>query len=145
MGTVWRAHDQLLDRRVAAKELHILTQGDEEQRIRVRRAVREARAVARVSHPHVVGVHDLVESEDRLWIVMELVEGPSLAHRIAESGPLTPQHTAALGVHLLDALEAVHAAGRCTVMSSPPTSCCAATATPSSPTSVSRPWTTASS
>lgn len=111
MGTVWRAHDQLLDRPVAAKELHILTHGDEEHRIRVRRAIREARAVARVPHPHVVGVHDLVESEDRLWIVMELVEGPSLAHRIAETGPLTPQHTAVLGLQLLDALEAVHAAG----------------------------------
>ncbi|MFJ6086727.1 serine/threonine-protein kinase [Streptomyces sp. NPDC092369] len=111
MGTVWRAHDQLLDRAVAAKELHILTHGDEEHRVRVRRAIREARAVARVSHPHVVGVHDLVESEDRLWIVMELVEGPSLAQRLAESGPLTPQHAAALGVQLLDALAAVHAAG----------------------------------
>ncbi|MCX4766137.1 serine/threonine protein kinase [Streptomyces sp. NBC_01275] len=111
MGTVWRAHDQLLDRPVAAKELHVLTHGDEEHRIRMRRAVREARAVARVPHPHVVGVHDLIESEDRLWIVMELVEGPSLAHRIAETGPLTPQHTAALGLQLLDALEAVHTAG----------------------------------
>ncbi|MEV2210066.1 serine/threonine-protein kinase [Streptomyces sp. NPDC050997] len=111
MGTVWRAHDQLLDRPVAAKELHILTHGDDEHRIRMRRAVREARAVARVPHPHVVGVHDLVESEDRLWIVMELVEGPSLAHRTAETGPLTPQHTAALGLQMLDALEAVHAAG----------------------------------
>ena len=111
MGTVWRAHDQLLDRPVAAKELHILTHGDDEHRVRMRRAVREARAVARVPHPHVVGVHDLVESEDRLWIVMELVEGPSLAHRIAETGPLTPQHTAALGLQMLDALEAVHAAG----------------------------------
>ncbi|AOR36720.1 hypothetical protein BFF78_41780 [Streptomyces fodineus] len=111
MGTVWRAHDRLLDRPVAAKELHILTHGDEEHRTRLRRATREARAVARVPHPHVVGVHDLVESEDRLWIIMELVEGPSLAHRIAETGPLTPQHTAALGLQLLDALEAVHAAG----------------------------------
>ncbi len=111
MGTVWRAHDELLDRPVAVKELHILTHGDEEHRIRLRRAIREARAVARVPHPHVVGVHDLVESDDRLWIVMELVEGPSLEHRIAESGPLTPQHTAVLGLQLLDALEAVHAAG----------------------------------
>ncbi|MFF0162297.1 protein kinase [Streptomyces sp. NPDC005263] len=111
MGTVWRAHDQLLDRAVAAKELHILSHGDDEHRVRMRRAVREARAVARVPHPHVVGVHDLVESEDRLWIVMELIEGPSLAHRVAETGPLTPQHTAALGLHMLDALEAVHAAG----------------------------------
>jgi hypothetical protein len=111
MGTVWCAHDQLLDRPVAAKELHILPHGDEEHRIRIRRAIREARAVARVPHPHVVAVHDLVESEDGLWIVMELVEGPSLAHRITESGPLTPQHTATLGLQLLDALEAVHAAG----------------------------------
>ncbi|MFD3374254.1 MULTISPECIES: serine/threonine-protein kinase [unclassified Streptomyces] len=111
MGTVWRAHDQLLDRPVAVKELHILTHGDEEHRIRLRRTIREARAVARVPHPHVVGVHDLVESEDRLWIVMELVQGPSLAHHLAEHGPLTPQHTAALGLQLLDALVAVHAAG----------------------------------
>lgn len=145
MGTVWRAHDQLLDRPVAAKELHILTHGDEEHRIRVRRAIREARAVARVPHPHVVGVHDLVEAEDRLWIVMELVNGPSLAHRTAETGPLTPQHTATLGLQLLDALEAVHNAGTCTGTSSPPTSCCAATAARCSPTSASRPWTTASS
>ncbi|MGI5199666.1 serine/threonine-protein kinase [Streptomyces sp. CA-288835] len=111
MGTVWRAHDQLLDRPVAAKELHILIHGDEEHRVRMRRAIREARAVARVPHPHVVGVHDLVESEDRLWIVMELVDGPSLAQRINETGPLTPQHAAALGLQLLAALEAVHAAG----------------------------------
>ncbi|MGW2619190.1 serine/threonine-protein kinase [Streptomyces sp. NPDC001500] len=111
MGTVWRAHDQLLDRPVAAKELHILTHGDDEHRIRMRRAVREARAVARAPHPNVVGVHDLVESEDRLWIVMELVDGPSLAHRIAAHGPLTPRHAAVLALQLLDALEAVHAAG----------------------------------
>ncbi|WP_200301729.1 serine/threonine-protein kinase [Streptomyces adelaidensis] len=111
MGTVWRARDQLLDRPVAVKELHILPHGDEEQRIRVRRAIREARAVARVPHPHAVGIHDLVEAEDRLWIVMELVEGPSLAHRIAETGPLAPRHAATFGLQLLDALEAVHAAG----------------------------------
>ncbi|MEU3148656.1 serine/threonine-protein kinase [Streptomyces sp. NPDC006999] len=111
MGTVWRAHDQLLDRQVAAKEVHIAADGDEEYRVRMRRAVREARAVARVPHPHVIGVHDLVEYEDRLWIVMELVQGPSLADHVARSGPLTPQYTAALGLQLLDALGAVHVAG----------------------------------
>ncbi|MCX2923008.1 serine/threonine-protein kinase [Streptomyces sp. NEAU-W12] len=111
MGTVWRAHDQLLDRQVAAKELHIAAGGDEEHRVRMRRAVREARAVARVPHPHVIGVHDLVEYEDRLWIVMELVQGPSLADHVARTGPLTPQYTAALGLQLLDALGAVHVAG----------------------------------
>ncbi|MFG2793783.1 serine/threonine-protein kinase [Streptomyces sp. NPDC048419] len=111
MGTVWRAHDQLLDRPVAAKELHILTAGDEDHRVRVRRTIREARAVARVPHPHVVGVHDLVESEDQLWIVMEFIEGSSLAHRITETGPLTPQQAAAVGVQLIDALDAVHLVG----------------------------------
>ncbi|WP_432098179.1 protein kinase domain-containing protein [Streptomyces sp. WAC 04229] len=111
MGVVWRAHDQLLDRPVAAKELHIAAGGDEDRRTRMRRAVREARAVARVPHPHVVGVHDLVEFEDRLWIVMELVRGPSLAAHLSRSGPLTPEHTARLGLQLLDALRAVHLAG----------------------------------
>ncbi|MCL7370357.1 protein kinase domain-containing protein [Streptomyces sp. ESR1.13] len=111
MGVVWRAHDQLLDRPVAAKELRVAVEGDEDHGTRMRRAVREARAVARVPHPHVVGVHDLVESEDRLWIVMELVRGPSLAARVRRSGPLTPAHTARLGLQLLDALRAVHLAG----------------------------------
>ncbi|MFE7441224.1 protein kinase [Streptomyces chartreusis] len=88
MGTVWRAHDHVLDRPVAAKELHVLAHGDDQHRIRVRRAVREARAVARVSHQHIIGVYDLIESDDQLWIVMELVEGPSLARQIAQGGPL---------------------------------------------------------
>ncbi|WP_413759667.1 serine/threonine-protein kinase [Streptomyces sp. MMBL 11-3] len=111
MGTVWRAHDQLLARDVAAKELHVFAQDDEDHRVWLRRAVREARVVARVPHPHVVGVHDLVEYEDRLWIVMELVDGPSLAQLIAQEGPLEPTRVAALGVQLLGALDAVHAAG----------------------------------
>ncbi|MFD0306245.1 protein kinase [Streptomyces sp. NPDC127119] len=111
MGTVWRAHDQLLARDVAAKELHVFTQGDEDHRVWLRRAVREARVVARVPHPHVVGVHDLVEYEDRLWIVMELIDGPSLAQLIARNGPLEPTKVAELGAQLLGALDAVHAAG----------------------------------
>ncbi|MGV9852823.1 protein kinase domain-containing protein [Streptomyces sp. NPDC003442] len=110
MGTVWRAYDQMLAREVAAKELNVASDDREYQR-RLRRAQREARTVARVHHPHVVGVHDLVEHDDRLWIVMELIDGPNLARRIADDGPLTPRHTAALGLQLLGALEAVHAAG----------------------------------
>ncbi|MFD0651975.1 protein kinase [Streptomyces malaysiensis] len=110
MGTVWRAYDEMLAREVAAKELHVASD-DREHHRRMRRALREARTVARVHHPHVVGIHDLVEHDDRLWIVMELVDGPSLARRIADTGPLTPRHTAALGLQLLGALEAVHAAG----------------------------------
>ncbi|MFE2181249.1 serine/threonine-protein kinase [Streptomyces sp. NPDC059455] len=110
MGTVWRAYDKMLAREVAAKELNVASD-DHEYHRRLRRALREARTVARVHHPHVVGVHDLVEHDDRLWIVMELIDGPNLARRIADDGPLTPRHTAALGLQLLGALEAVHAAG----------------------------------
>ncbi|AGP55657.1 serine/threonine-protein kinase [Streptomyces rapamycinicus] len=110
MGTVWRAYDQMLEREVAAKELNVASD-DHEYHRRLRRALREARTVARVHHPHVVGVHDLVEHDGRLWIVMELIDGPNLARRIADDGPLTPGHTAALGLQLLGALEAVHAAG----------------------------------
>lgn len=111
MGTVWRAHDRLLARDVAAKELHVFTQGDEEHQTWLRRALREARVVARVPHPHVVGVHDLVDYEGRLWIVMELVEGPSLAQLVEQQGALDPERVAFLGVQLLGALDAVHAVG----------------------------------
>ncbi|MFF7650540.1 protein kinase [Streptomyces sp. NPDC007983] len=110
MGTVWRARDRVLEREVAVKELHVHSDGDEHRR-RLRRAVREARTVARVHHPHVIGVHDLVEYDGRLWITMELIDGPSLDRHLAASGPLSPQQTAALGLQLLSALEAVHAVG----------------------------------
>ncbi|MGW2326537.1 protein kinase domain-containing protein [Streptomyces sp. NPDC001700] len=110
MGTVWRARDRVLEREVAVKELHVVSDGDEHHR-RLRRAVREARTIARVHHPHVVGVHDLIEFEDRLWITMELVDGPSLDRHLAAVGPLSPPRTAALGLQLLSALEAVHAVG----------------------------------
>lgn len=110
MGTVWRARDRVLGREVAVKELHVHSDGDEQHR-RLRRAVREARTVARVHHPHVIGVHDLFEYDGRLWITMELIDGPSLDRHLAASGPLSPQHTAALGLQLLSALEAVHAVG----------------------------------
>ncbi|MEU1805029.1 serine/threonine-protein kinase [Streptomyces sp. NPDC019937] len=110
MGTVWRARDRVLEREVAVKELHVHSDGDEHNR-RLRRAVREARTVARVHHPHVIGVHDLVEYDDRLWITMELIDGPSLDRHLAATGPLSPQRTAAIGLQLLSALEAVHAVG----------------------------------
>jgi serine/threonine protein kinase len=112
MGTVWHATDQLLERAVAVKELNLGDGGGgEEPARRQRRAMREARAIARVSHPNVVGVHDLVQYEDRLWIVMELVDGPSLAAHVATAGPLPVPRTAEIGLQLLGALEAVHAAG----------------------------------
>jgi eukaryotic-like serine/threonine-protein kinase len=116
MGTVWQATDRLLERQVAVKELRLGNDpGDdavgEEPARRLRRVLREARTIARISHPHVVDIYDLIEHEERLWIVMELVDGPSLDHHLATAGPLSPCRTAEVGLQLLGALEAVHAAG----------------------------------
>ncbi|MEU8575453.1 protein kinase domain-containing protein [Streptomyces asoensis] len=112
MGIVWGATDQLLGRRVAVKEL---TQDDtlsaEEARGRRERTLREARAVAQLSHPHIIVVHDVVEDGERPCIVMELIDGGSLADRIAERGPIEPEEVARIGIALLGALRAAHAAG----------------------------------
>ncbi|MEV6583353.1 serine/threonine-protein kinase [Streptomyces sp. NPDC051582] len=105
MGTVWQASDELLGRPVAVKELHV--DGGTE----TKGALREARTVAKVRHPHVVVVHDVVEHDGRPHIVMELVEGGSLADRLAAEGPLGPAETARTGLALLGALRAAHARG----------------------------------
>nr|WP_280920993.1 serine/threonine-protein kinase [Streptomyces roseus] len=105
MGTVWRAGDELLGRPVAVKELHV--DGGAE----TKGALREARTVAQVRHPHVVVVHDVVEHDGRPHIVMELVEGGSLADRLGAEGPLGPAETARTGLALLGALRAAHARG----------------------------------
>ncbi|WP_200842136.1 serine/threonine-protein kinase [Actinomadura sp. K4S16] len=113
MGTVWRAYDERLGRRVAVKELRLPEGLDAEQRRAwTARLDREARAAARLRHPGIVTVHDLVTTGDgQPWIIMELVPGPSLADVLAEHGPLSPDRAAALGARVLDALRAAHRAG----------------------------------
>ncbi|WTW94646.1 serine/threonine protein kinase [Streptomycetaceae bacterium NBC_01309] len=108
MGTVWRAHDQLLDRPVAAKVLNIVFGQDSEDQNRRERSLREARATARINHPNVVRVYDYVEDDDRLWIVMELVAARSLDAVLDEDGPMTPRDAAAVGVQIARALRTVH-------------------------------------
>lgn len=110
MGTVWRATDQVLNRTVAVKEMH-LPATDHELAEQSARARREARTIARISHPNVVNVHDLVELGERLWLVMEFVDGPSLKEHLAATGPANPHAVAVIGLQLLSALEAVHTAG----------------------------------
>ncbi|MGW1768067.1 serine/threonine-protein kinase [Streptomyces sp. NPDC002073] len=105
MGTVWQATDELLARKVAVKELHV------DDGTKATGALREARVVAQLRHPHVVVVHDVVDHEGHPYIVMELVEGGSLADRLAGGGPLPPGEAARLGVALLGALGAAHAGG----------------------------------
>jgi eukaryotic-like serine/threonine-protein kinase len=112
MGVVWRARDQLLGRDVAIKEVQLppsLTADDlDAMRARV---LREARAAARLNHPNVVTLYDVVQEEGRTFIVMELVEAPTLSAVVKERGPLPPAEVAAIGVQVLDALRAAHRVG----------------------------------
>jgi hypothetical protein len=112
MGLVWLATDEVLDRKVAVKEVAFPPGVPAEERDKLRRrTLREARTNARLSHPNVVALYDIVEDEDRPWIVMEYVPSRSLAETVREDGPLTPERTADIGLQLLSGLRAAHAAG----------------------------------
>ncbi|MEU3788903.1 protein kinase [Streptomyces fructofermentans] len=111
MGRVWRAVDEILDRPVAVKEMRIDGMDQEDTRTRRERTLREARATARMDHPGIVRVYDVVDEGERLWIVMELVDGRSLERVVAEDGPLGPRGTARIGLELVAALGQVHAGG----------------------------------
>jgi eukaryotic-like serine/threonine-protein kinase len=110
MGIVWRGRDELLDREVAVKEVRAaMTTAAGSQEI-YRRTLREAKAAARLNHPGVVKVFDVVE-EGSPWIVMELVHARSLDRVIAEDGPLQPLQAVRVGERLLSALDCAHGAG----------------------------------
>ncbi|QQM41330.1 serine/threonine protein kinase [Streptomyces liliifuscus] len=112
MGVVWRATDLLLGRQVAVKELVLDTSlSAEESRLQRERALREARAIAQLRDPHIIVVHDVVEQDERPCIVMELIEGGSLAERISRSGPVDAAEAARMGIDLLGALRRAHGAG----------------------------------
>ena len=111
MGTVWRAKDEMLGRDVAVKQLR-LTGVDEDERHRlIARALTEAKAIARIRHTAAVTVYDVVEEDDRPWIVMELVESRSLSQVIREDGVLTPRRAAEIGLDLLGVLTEAHRSG----------------------------------
>ncbi|NUP31417.1 MAG: serine/threonine protein kinase, partial [Streptomycetaceae bacterium] len=112
MGTVWSALDEVLDREVAVKELRVPGHTDDDERETLSaRMLREARAAARIDHPNVVTIFDVVDEDGRPWIVMELVRGLSLAQAIEKDGPLPAGETAEMGLRLLSALDAAHDAG----------------------------------
>jgi serine/threonine protein kinase len=110
MGTVWRGHDELLDREVAIKAIAGGIDRPENERL-IRRSLREARVAAGLNHPNIADVYDMVEEDGRLWIVLQLVPAPSLGQVITENGPLSPSAAARVGLDVLAALEAAHAAG----------------------------------
>ncbi|MEU6013195.1 serine/threonine-protein kinase [Streptomyces sp. NPDC047515] len=112
MGKVWRAHDEVLHRTVAVKELTAGLYVAEADRVVLHaRTQKEARAAARITHPGVVTVHDVIEYDNRPWIVMQYVDGPSLADEAKESGEIEPREAARIGLHVLGALRAAHGAG----------------------------------
>src|SRR3954469_2827965 len=112
MGTVWLATDRVLEREVALKEVTFaLDLTAEERSILRERTMREARAAARLDHPHVTTVFDVVEEDGRPWLVMEHVDARSLQDIIEERGPLPPAAVAQIGLDVLAALEAAHGAG----------------------------------
>lgn len=107
MGVVYAAWDERLERRVALKRIRPEGADDPRRRERFRR---EARAVAKLDHPAIVQIHDLLETPDGDWLVLQYVEGVTLAERLRQ-GPLPPEEVIALALDVLSALEAAHARG----------------------------------
>jgi hypothetical protein len=109
MGRVWLARDEVLRRDVAIKEVALPPGLSDEERVdRRARTLREARAAARLSHPNVVQVYDVVCGEEQPWIVMEYVPSRSLHHVVNANGPLGVREVATIGLAVLSALEAAH-------------------------------------
>ncbi|NEA99909.1 serine/threonine-protein kinase [Streptomyces sp. SID13726] len=112
MGRVWRAHDEVLHRAVAIKELTAaLYVSESDQGVLLARTRAEARAAARINHSAVVTVHDVLDHDGRPWIVMELVEGRSLADAVKADGRVEAREAARIGMWVLRALRAAHSAG----------------------------------
>jgi tRNA A-37 threonylcarbamoyl transferase component Bud32 len=112
MGRVWLSRDEMLDRDVAVKEFVPPEWMTDEEKARLRtRTLREARSAARLNHPHVVRIYDVVHAEDLPWIVMEYVPSRSLHQVIGEDGPFEPGAAARIGLDVLEAITAAHRAG----------------------------------
>ncbi|WFE93772.1 serine/threonine-protein kinase [Micromonospora sp. WMMD987] len=112
MGRVWLARDEMLHRDVAVKEVvppHWLAESEREE-LRLR-TLREARTAARLNHPNVVRIYDVVHDGDSPWIVMEYVASRSVQQLLGDDGPLDPHRVAGIGLAVLAALRAAHAAG----------------------------------
>ncbi|SDG62835.1 Serine/threonine protein kinase [Sinosporangium album] len=112
MGVVWLARDEMLGRDVAVKEVRFTSNLPESARAELReRTLREARAAAGLAHPAIVAVHDVIDQDERPWIVMDLVSGRSMEQVVRHGGPLPARRVAAVGVGVLDALSLAHGRG----------------------------------
>ncbi|HEY8373580.1 MAG TPA: protein kinase [Pseudonocardiaceae bacterium] len=112
MGTVWAAYDEVLRRQVAVKELMLPPGLPEEEADELReRTLREARAIASLTHPNVVTLYDVVRHDGEPFVVMELVLSRDLASLVREHGPLTTTQAAVVADAVAAALQAAHRAG----------------------------------
>jgi hypothetical protein len=116
MGAVWRSTDELLNRTVAVKELLAAAApstaaGNDALEESRQRILREGRIGARLQHPHVISMFDVVVHEDRPWLVMEYLPSKSLAQVLGEKGALEPRQVADVGRQVADGLAAAHLAG----------------------------------
>jgi serine/threonine protein kinase len=112
MGVVWQAWDERLERPVALKQLHRQPgTSTAEAELANKRAMREARLTARLSHPHAVPVFDVVEQHGQLWLIMQFIPSMTLAAVLEEGGPLQPGEAAQVGAEVASALAAAHAVG----------------------------------
>jgi tetratricopeptide (TPR) repeat protein len=105
MGVVYEAHDPLLDRPLAVKVVQVVSALD------VTQVRREAKAAARLRHPHVVGLHAAGREEQYVWMAMDLIEGSALKDVVAERGPLEPRQAASISLELAEALHYAHSKG----------------------------------
>ena len=111
-ATVYRGLDMLLDREVAVKQPILAPIGDADRRAEaVKRLIRQARAAAKIKHPGVAAVYDVLPGKDSPYIVMELIKGRPLAELLVEQGPLPPHRVADIGRQILAALIAGHVVG----------------------------------
>ncbi|WP_329255344.1 protein kinase [Actinoallomurus sp. NBC_01490] len=112
MGTVWRGHDEMLDREVAIKEVTLPPGLDDDERAELSTlALREARATARLNHPGIITIYDVIDDDGVPIIVMELLPGRSLADILKEEVRLPYRRVAEIGRAALEALREAHAAG----------------------------------
>src|ERR1700736_4610049 len=107
MGEVYRARDTRLERDVAVKVLPANLSSDPSLRQRLER---EAKAVSKLSHPHICTLHDIGHQDGVDFLVMELVEGETLEHRLSK-GPLPPEQTVRFAAQIADALAKAHKMG----------------------------------
>ena len=113
MGSVWLGHDEMLGRDVAVKKVVLPAALDDGDRAALRaRTLREARAAARIGHPNVVTIYDvIVDDEAQPWIVMSYVEAVTLQQMVSDQGGLPPARVAMIGLDVLEALRAAHRTG----------------------------------